>query len=151
MCVAAAVKRPGDVQRLVLGRRPADVELEADLAPAPVVPVGLGGPTVAALLLVDGDQAVRPARRPCGGLDAHRGGDEVGAPARPSPHSAAVDGDETVVRDLLPVEQPPDDVGALDEPAVAQLLARPAVAGHVLVDRLAFIGVGVQVVVVVRE
>ena len=53
------------------------------------------------------------------------------------PEPGPVDGDEAVVADLLAGEQAPDDVDALVEPLVAQLLAGPAVAGDVLVARLA--------------
>ena len=47
-----------------------------------------------------------------------------------------VDRHEPVVADLLTVQHPPDDVDALLQALGANLLARPAVSGDVLVARL---------------
>jgi hypothetical protein len=60
-----------------------------------------------------------------------------GGAARPAVDRGAVDADEPVVADLLAAEQGADDVDALAQAGVADLLARPAVAGDVLVAGLA--------------
>ena len=126
-------------RRLVVGGGPRHVHLEVDrlAVPAPsrnasrtraasagswftvISAVGPASPTHAA---VAGDTAA-PSRR--------------GGAGRQRPQPGPVDLDEPVVGHLLAGEQRPDDVDALAEPGRARRLVRPAVAGDVLVRRLA--------------
>ena len=61
------------------------------------------------------------------------GGGSSGQGPQPGP----VDRDQPVMADRLARQQGPDDLDALAQPGVAQFLARPAVAGDVLVGGLA--------------
>ena len=126
----------GDRQRLVVGRRPAEVHLEAGRASAAGVTVGVEHLAQGVERLVDRHEAVGPRGVPGG----RRGGD--GRPdqgrhgIRERPQAGAVHGDQAVVVDLLPAEQAADDVDALDQPRVPDVLARPGLAGDAFVAGL---------------
>jgi hypothetical protein len=131
---APLVKR--DVLGLLLGGRPGQVHLQGQGASPSGVAVG--GDHLAQHLdgLVDGDQPVRPGRHPRGGGRRHRGADESRAHVGQVPEPGPVDRDEPLVGDLLAVEQARDHLDALLQALRAHLLARPRVAGDVLVARL---------------
>ena len=74
-------------------------------------------------------------RAPRGRRLADRGADQRRRGRRPGPQPGPVDRDQPVVGDLLAAQQGADDVDALAQPGVAHVLARPAVAGDVLVGR----------------
>ena len=87
--------------------------------------------------LIDGDQSVGPAAAPARRLGADRGADQRRRLGGQRPQARAVDSDEAVVVDLLAGEQRAHDLHALAQARVALGLGRPALAGHVLVGRLA--------------
>jgi hypothetical protein len=70
-------------------------------------------------------------------LRADRGGQQRRRHLRPGPDPGAVDGDQPVVADLLAGQQAAHDLDALAQPGVADVLARPHLAGDVLVAGLA--------------
>ena len=119
----------GDCQRLFIGRRPADVNLEAGGAAAAGLAVGIEHLLQRFPRLVDGDQAVGPCRVAGCGLGCDGGTDEVWNGRGQRPESRAVDVHETFVAHLLSFEQSPDDVDAFDEALVANFLARPDFSG----------------------
>jgi hypothetical protein len=71
------------------------------------------------------------------GLGSDGRADEVGDGLRQRPQPSPVDVDEAVVTDLLALKQAANDLYALDEALVAQLLTRPDLAGDPLVGGLA--------------
>ena len=87
--------------------------------------------------LEHGGQSVGPAGGPAGGVGADGSGDQRRRHLGQGPQPGAIDGDEAVVADLLAGEQRTHDVDALAQTRVADVFARPAIAGDVLVGRLA--------------
>ena len=98
---------------------------EPGRAPSAGVAVGVENPSQGLERLVDGDEPVGPVGVPGGRLWGDGGADERrdGVGQRPQP--GAVHRDEAVVADLLAGQHPADDVDALAQPLVADLLARP--------------------------
>ncbi len=127
----------GDGQGLVVGARPAEVDLEAGRAASSGVAVGVEDAAQGVQRLVDRDEAVGPVGVPRSGLGGHCGPDERRDALGEGPQPAAVHRDEAVVVDLLTGEEPADDVDALAKAVVAHLLARPLPSGDALVARLA--------------
>ena len=127
----------GDRERLVVGRRPADVHLDDEPALASGVAPAADDALHGLARLEDRRQSVRPAGQPAGGRLAHRCADERRRLGGERPQPGAVDVHEPVVRDLLAREQRTHDVDALAQPGVARRLVRPALARDVLVGGLA--------------
>ena len=113
------------------------VHLQRELAAAAGVPVRADHLAELVVRLVHRDQAVGPLGAGAGRRHADRGADQGGLDLGQRPQPRPVDVDQPVVADLLAGQQRPDDVDALPQPRVAQLLARPALPGDVLVGRLA--------------
>ena len=116
--------------------RPAEVDLEPCRAPSSGVAVGVEHLAEGVERLVHGDEPVGPVGVPRGRLGGDGRADERRDRVGQGPQPAAVHRDEAVVVDLLAGEQPADDVDALAQPLVADLLAGPLGAGDALVGRL---------------
>ena len=91
----------GDGERLVLGGRPAEVDLQPGRAASTGVAVGVHHPLQRLLGLVDGYQAICPGGVPCGGRGGDGGADEVRHGFGQCPQPGTVDVDQAVVADLL--------------------------------------------------
>ena len=124
----------GDGQRLLVGRRPAHVHLQHL---APFRPERVEQTLERLDRRVDRRQPVGPLRAPGRGLLAHRRAQQRRRYRRQRPQPRAVDHHVPVVRDLLAAEERAHDVHALAQARRAVLLRRPALAGDVLVGRLA--------------
>jgi len=102
----------------------------------PDVVEGVEDPTELVDRSVNGHQAVRPAADLAGGLLADGGAEDRRWGRWQAPDTCAVDGDEAVVGDLVAAKQRPDHVNALEEASVTDVLVRPLLPGHVLVEGL---------------
>ena len=88
-------------------------------------------------VLADGQQAVGPATAPARRLWAEGGAVKRRHGRRSGPEAGPVDADQTLGGHLFAAEQGADDADALQQPGVTGRLGRPAIAGDVLVRRLA--------------
>ena len=128
----------GDLERAVLVRRPGQVDLHGQpLARTAVLPEGRDHALELVGRLVDRHEPVGPLAHPGGCLDAHRRADQRGRLGRQGPQPGAVDHHRPWWFTDLAGEQGADHVDALAQARVALSLGGPALAGDVLVGRLA--------------
>ncbi len=112
------------------------MHLQAQWSLAPGAAVGVDHLAQLVVRLVHGDQPVGPGCDLARGGHADRGADQVRRRVRQGPEPRAAHGDESLVGDLLASEEPADDLDALPQSGVADLLGWPRVPGDVLIRGL---------------
>jgi hypothetical protein len=124
--------------RLVLLGGPGQLDLDVHRpAIAAAFAERVDQPAQAVERLMHREQTVGPRATPASGVDAQRRTEERRRLRRQRPQPGPVDADQAVMADLLAGQQCPYDVDAFSQAGVAAGLVRPAIAGDVLVRRLA--------------